>query len=168
MWKRSAEKAGAGDFAEAGAAALTWKVEAEKASRGLPPPPQPLPPLAPLTPNLEPELSSKAPPYPNPAPIPPNTGPNPMPLTIEHQPQANHEATRWRELTRKADDSLSAKQDEALHYRTQFEAMRLQVGQCVSRDAHMCPCGASICIGRSQLSPLRKLYNTHAGICGCV
>lgn len=70
MWKRSAEKAGAGDFAEAGAAALTWKVEAEK---------------------------------------------------------ANHEATRWRELTRKADDSLSAKQDEALHYRTQFEAMRLQV-----------------------------------------
>ena len=61
-----------------------------------------------------------------------------MPPTIEHQPQANHEATRWRELTRKADDSLSAKQDEALHYRTQFEAMRLQVGQCVSRDAHMC------------------------------
>ena len=58
--------------------------------------------------------------------------------TTEHQPQANHEATRWRELTRKADDSLSAKQDEALHYRTQFEAMRLQVGQCVSRDAHMC------------------------------
>ena len=36
MWKRSAEKAGAGDFAEAGAAALTWKVEAEKVSRGLP------------------------------------------------------------------------------------------------------------------------------------
>ena len=33
MWKRSAEKAGAGDFAEAGAAALTWKVEAEKASQ---------------------------------------------------------------------------------------------------------------------------------------
>ena len=36
MWKRSAEKAGAGDFAEAGAAALTWKVEAEKASHRLP------------------------------------------------------------------------------------------------------------------------------------
>ena len=89
--------------------------------------------------------------------------------TTEHQPQANHEATRWRELTRKADDSLSAKQDEALHYRTQFEAMRLQVGQCVSRDAHMCTCMcmcacacASTCIGRSQLSATRsKLYNTH-------
>ena len=101
-----------------------------------------------------------------------------MPPTIEHQ--ANHEATRWRELTRKADDSLSAKQDEALHYRTQFEAMRLQVGQCVSRDAHMCTCTcmscASICIGRSQLSAAcGKLYvcvhnthaHAHAHICTC-
>ena len=56
MWKRSAEKAGAGDFAEAGAAALTWKVEAEKASRGLPlPPPHPPylhSPLLPRTSNL--------------------------------------------------------------------------------------------------------------------
>lgn len=69
MWKRSAEKAGAGDVAEVGAAALTWKVEAEKAS---------------------------------------------------------HEATRWRELARKAEEQLSAKQDEALRYRTQYEAARLQ------------------------------------------
>ena len=89
-----------------------------------------------------------------------------MPPATEHQPQANHEATRWRELTRKADDSLSAKQDEALHYRTQFEAMRLQAGQY--RFAHVHVHGASAsasacaCIGRSQLSATRsKLYNTH-------
>ena len=140
MWKRSAEKAGAGDFAEAGAAALTWKVEAEKASRGLRPT---LPPhsLAPLTPKPEPEPSDPRPDsYPKPLPATlfhPKHRPQlaPMPPTTEHQPQANHEATRWRELTRKADDSLSAKQDEALHYRTQFEAMRLQAGQ-----VHMCIC----------------------------
>ena len=79
MWKRSAEKAGAGDVAEVGAAALTWKVEAEK---------------------------------------------------------ANHEATRWRELARKAEDTLNAKSDEALHYRTQFEASRLQVERVREEQAH--------------------------------
>lgn len=146
MWKRSAEKAGAGDFAEAGAAALTWKVEAEKASRGLRPT---LPPhsLAPLTPKPEPEPSDPRPgSYPKPLPATlfhPKHRPQlaPMPPTTEHQPQANHEATRWRELTRKADDSLSAKQDEALHYRTQFEAMRLQAGQ-----VHICAYASAWCI----------------------
>ena len=54
-----------------------------------------------------------------------------VPRPTDHQPQANQEATRWRELSRKAEDSLSAKQDEALHYRTQFEAMRLQAGHHV-------------------------------------
>ena len=79
MWKRSAEKAGAGDMAEAGAAALTWKVEAEKASQ---------------------------------------------------------EATRWRELSKKVEDSLASKQEEALHFRTQFEAMRLQVERLKEEQAY--------------------------------
>ena len=128
MWKRSAEKAGSGDFAEAGAAALTWKVEAEKASRGLPlPPPNPNP-TRPSYPEPRTRALAQSPTLPKPCPGTTQHRPQlaPMPPTIEHQ--ANHEATRWRELTRKADDSLSAKQDEALHYRTQFEAMRLQVG----------------------------------------
>ena len=79
MWKRSAEKAGAGDVAEVGAAALTWKVEAEKAS---------------------------------------------------------HEATRWRELARKAEDTLNAKSEEALRYRTQYEASRLQVERLREETVH--------------------------------
>ena len=84
MWKRSAEKAGSGDFAEAGAAALTWKVEAEKASRGLPPnPPQPHPhsPLLPRTSNP----SSR--PKPLPTQTLPRYHPTPAP-TCPHAP--NH------------------------------------------------------------------------------
>ena len=78
--------------------------------------------------------------YPPPPPTPPHPThpPTPyqqlhptLPRPTDHQPQANQEATRWRELSRKAEDSLSAKQDEALHYRTQFEAMRLQAGHRV-------------------------------------
>ena len=41
--------------------------------------------------------------------------------------KASQEATRWRELSKAAEDSLASKQEEALHFRTQFEAMRLQV-----------------------------------------
>ena len=50
--------------------------------------------------------------------------------------KASQEATRWRELSKKVEDSLASKQEEALHFRTQFEAMRLQVERLKEEQAY--------------------------------
>ena len=166
MWKRSAEKAGAGDFAEAGAAALTWKVEAEKASRGLPPnPPQPQP--------HSPLLSRTSNPSSRPKPLPtqtlPRYHPTPAP-TCPHAP--NHSNTNPRRTTRRQGgvSSRARRTTRSQPSRTRRCTTARSLRRCgcrwghfLSRDVHMCTCMVHLYVLVDLSSPLPAAvnYNTH-------